>query len=115
MIDLKKLWEAMPRDVQRKISCHDLKRIVDNYNGPCSADQIIQALREQIQHDIKMCAEAIEEMELQRNALAKDFFAAGHGTERTKQARYKTYLRLLAKGFPHAGARDAANQLIHIG
>jgi len=32
MIDLKKLWEAMPRDVQRKISCHDLKRIVDNYN-----------------------------------------------------------------------------------
>lgn len=33
MIDLKKLWEAMPRDVQRKISCHDLKRIVDNYNG----------------------------------------------------------------------------------
>jgi len=34
MIDIKKLWEAMPRDVQRKISCHDLKRIVDNYNGP---------------------------------------------------------------------------------
>ena len=33
MIDLKKLWEAMPRDVQRKISCHDLKRIVDNYNS----------------------------------------------------------------------------------
>ena len=33
MIDLKKLWEAMPRDVQSKISCHDLKRIVNNYNG----------------------------------------------------------------------------------
>jgi hypothetical protein len=38
MIDLKKLWEAMPRDVQRKISCHDLKRIVDNYNGPEKPD-----------------------------------------------------------------------------
>jgi len=38
MIDLKKLWEAMPRDVQRKISCHDLKRIVDNYNGPEEPD-----------------------------------------------------------------------------
>jgi hypothetical protein len=34
MIDLEKLWNAMPRDVQRKISCHDLKRIVDNYNAP---------------------------------------------------------------------------------
>ena len=34
MIDLTKLWNAMPPDVQRKISCHDLKRIVDNYNGP---------------------------------------------------------------------------------
>jgi hypothetical protein len=33
MIEIKKLWESMPRDVQRKISCHDLKRIVDNYNG----------------------------------------------------------------------------------
>lgn len=40
MIDLKKLWEAMPPDVQRKISCHDLKRIVDNYNGPESPDLI---------------------------------------------------------------------------
>ena len=46
MIDLKKLWEAMPRDVQRKISCHDLKRIADNYNGPCSAEQIIRALKD---------------------------------------------------------------------
>lgn len=34
MIDIKKLWEAMPRDVQRKISCHDLKRTVDAYNQP---------------------------------------------------------------------------------
>lgn len=33
MIDLKNLWEAMPLDVQRKISCHDLKRITDNYNS----------------------------------------------------------------------------------
>lgn len=70
MIDLKKLWEAMPRDVQRKISCHDLKRIADNYNGPCSAEQIIRALQEQIQHDIKMCAEAIEELESQRDRYA---------------------------------------------
>ena len=67
MIDIKELWEAMPRDVQRKISCHDLKRIVDNYNGPCSADQMIQALREQIQHDIKMCAEAIDEIKRERD------------------------------------------------
>lgn len=34
MIDLEKLWKAMPRDVQWKISCHDLKRTVDNYNAP---------------------------------------------------------------------------------
>lgn len=34
MIDLDTLWNAMPRDVQRKISCHDLKRIVDNLNPP---------------------------------------------------------------------------------
>lgn len=33
MIDLKTLWNAMPQDMQRKISCHDLKRTVDNYNG----------------------------------------------------------------------------------
>lgn len=32
MLDLTKLWNAMPRDVQRKISCHDLKRTVDFYN-----------------------------------------------------------------------------------
>jgi len=38
MIDLKKLWEAMPRDVQRKISCHDLKRITDNYNADNQED-----------------------------------------------------------------------------
>lgn len=31
-IDLTKLWEAMPPDVQRKISMHDLRRIIDNYN-----------------------------------------------------------------------------------
>jgi hypothetical protein len=69
-MNISKLWEAMPQDVQRKISCHDLKRIVDNYNGHCSADQIIQALQEQIQHDIKMCAEAIEELEIQRDQYA---------------------------------------------
>ena len=34
MIDLYTLWNAMPPDVQRKISCHDLKRIVDNLNPP---------------------------------------------------------------------------------
>ena len=33
MIDLKRLYEAMPADLQRKVSCHDLKRTVDNYNG----------------------------------------------------------------------------------
>ena len=33
MIDLKKLWDSMPRDVQKKISLHDLKRTVDNYNS----------------------------------------------------------------------------------
>ena len=33
MIYLTKLWNAMPRDVQRKISCYDLKRIVDAYNA----------------------------------------------------------------------------------
>jgi len=33
MIELKKLWNAMPRDVQRKTSLHDLKRIVDAYNS----------------------------------------------------------------------------------
>lgn len=32
MIDLKQLHEAMPRDVQRKMSLHDLKRTVDAYN-----------------------------------------------------------------------------------
>ena len=32
-LDLTKLWEAMPPDVQRKISLHDLKRTVDAYNG----------------------------------------------------------------------------------
>jgi hypothetical protein len=32
MITIEKLWNAMPRDVQRKISCHDLKRIMDNLN-----------------------------------------------------------------------------------
>jgi hypothetical protein len=34
MIDLKTLWNAMPPNVQRKMSCHDLKQIVDNYNHP---------------------------------------------------------------------------------
>ena len=41
-IDLKKLWAAMPRDVQMKISCYDLQRITDNYNdeaGPTSESQ----------------------------------------------------------------------------
>lgn len=33
VIDLKSLWEAMPPDVQRKISCHDLKRTVDAYSA----------------------------------------------------------------------------------
>lgn len=32
MINIECLWNAMPRDVQRKISCHDLKRTVDAYN-----------------------------------------------------------------------------------
>ena len=31
-ITIKELFDAMPPDVQRKISCYDLKRIVDNLN-----------------------------------------------------------------------------------
>lgn len=33
-IDLERLARACPRDVIKKLSCHDLKRIVDNYNTP---------------------------------------------------------------------------------
>lgn len=33
MITIEMLWASMPRDVQRKISNHDLKRITDNYNA----------------------------------------------------------------------------------
>jgi predicted Zn-ribbon and HTH transcriptional regulator len=41
MITIESLWNALPRDVQRKISLHDLKRTVDTYNAiergmPCS-------------------------------------------------------------------------------
>lgn len=36
MIHMNELWTAMPKDVQKKISCHDLKRIVDNYNAALS-------------------------------------------------------------------------------
>ncbi len=32
-ITIQELWNAMPRDVQRKTSCHDLKRICDNLNS----------------------------------------------------------------------------------
>lgn len=38
-VTIESLWKAMPRDVQQKISCHDLKRIVDRFN-----DQTEQAL-----------------------------------------------------------------------
>lgn len=33
MIDLKRLYESMPTDLQQKVSCHDLKQTVDKYNG----------------------------------------------------------------------------------
>lgn len=33
VIGVKELWDAMPRDVQRKISLHDLKRIADNLSS----------------------------------------------------------------------------------
>ena len=33
MIDLKRLYDSMPEDLQRKVSCHDLKQTVDKYNG----------------------------------------------------------------------------------
>lgn len=32
MIDLKRLYESMPSELQRRVSCHDLKQIVDNYS-----------------------------------------------------------------------------------
>lgn len=32
-ITIQELWNAMPRDVQQKTSCHDLKRICDNLNS----------------------------------------------------------------------------------
>lgn len=32
-VSIERLWSAMPPDVQRKISCHDLKRICDNLNS----------------------------------------------------------------------------------
>ncbi|MFT3989969.1 MAG: hypothetical protein QM680_01030 [Luteolibacter sp.] len=32
-VTIESLWLAMPRDVQRKISCYDLKRTVDNFNA----------------------------------------------------------------------------------
>jgi hypothetical protein len=33
MLDLKQLFDAMPPDLQRKVSCYDLKRTVDKFNG----------------------------------------------------------------------------------
>ena len=33
MIGIKKLWEAMPQRLQRKVSLHDLKQTVDAYNS----------------------------------------------------------------------------------
>lgn len=46
-LSLTKLWEAMPPDVQRKVSLHDLKRTVDAYNGevppPLTEDEVKRA------------------------------------------------------------------------
>jgi len=33
MIGIKKLWEAMPPHLQRRVSLHDLKQTVDKYNA----------------------------------------------------------------------------------
>lgn len=33
MIGIKKLWEAMPPHLQRRVSLHDLKQTVDAYNA----------------------------------------------------------------------------------
>lgn len=38
-VTIRELWNAMPRDVQRKTSCHDLKRICDNLNGQWSCPE----------------------------------------------------------------------------
>lgn len=40
-------------------------------NNTRSPEQVIRALQEQIQHDIKMCAEAIEEVERDRDHWKK--------------------------------------------
>lgn len=32
ILTIEALFLAMPRDLQKKVSCHDLKRTVDNYN-----------------------------------------------------------------------------------
>jgi len=39
IITINKLWDAMPRDVQRKISLHDLRRIVDNLEAADKKEQ----------------------------------------------------------------------------
>jgi hypothetical protein len=32
-IELKRLYQSMPKHLQKKVSCHDLKLICDAYNG----------------------------------------------------------------------------------
>jgi hypothetical protein len=46
MINIKNLWEAMPRELQRKSSLHNLKQTVDTYNATHGWQPIETAPRE---------------------------------------------------------------------
>lgn len=42
MIDLGKLIKALPADVNKKLSLHDLKRVCDNYNSGVKPGDLVR-------------------------------------------------------------------------
>lgn len=70
-IDIEDLWNAMPQDVQRKISCHDLKRTVENYNGVTNLPFDIDALKTWVNEKMK---------QVRVNVAARDLVKLVEGT-----------------------------------
>jgi hypothetical protein len=92
MIELKKLWDSMPRDVQKKISLHDLKRTTDNYNtdpireAARYAMQRMETIREThpdiaLDDDIKRVREALAPHEWRADPISPENAVSPSGSD----------------------------------
>jgi hypothetical protein len=83
MIGIKKLWEAMPPHLQRKVSLHDLKQTVDAYNATGSefVARMVECMKIQnAKNEAAECAEWIAQDREFAMKTALNQVTAGIGT-----------------------------------